>query len=132
MGQFHFVFRCHLPGNVALGLAMVQPFGRTEWQPNTPTDCPIRQKLSLKSCHFIALEHIVRGVLLSQIFGVKDSMHYIVDCIDEVMHLETAWDYLELIASLRTAWKWFKAALSGLRSTLKLFQGHMLNHAVAS
>ncbi|KAJ7467649.1 hypothetical protein FB451DRAFT_1040236, partial [Mycena latifolia] len=87
MGQFHFVFRCHLPGNTALDLAMVQPFGRTEWQPNTPTDCPIRQKLSLKSCHFIALEHIIRGVLLSQIFGAKDSMHYIVDCIDEDMYL---------------------------------------------
>ncbi|KAJ7261681.1 hypothetical protein C8J57DRAFT_1071747 [Mycena rebaudengoi] len=87
MGQFYFIFRCHLPSDAALDLAMVRPFRRTSWQPNTPTDCPIREKLSLKSCHFIALEHVVRGALLSPIFGGKDGMHYIIDCVDEDMYL---------------------------------------------
>ncbi|KAJ7306232.1 hypothetical protein DFH08DRAFT_720893 [Mycena albidolilacea] len=87
MGQFHFIFRCHLPGDVALDLAMIQPFRRTTWQPNTRTDCPIRERLPLNRCQFIALEHIVRGALLSPIFGGKDGMHYIMDCIDEDMYL---------------------------------------------
>ncbi|KAJ7267758.1 hypothetical protein C8J57DRAFT_1181509 [Mycena rebaudengoi] len=87
MGQFHFLFRCHLPGDSALDLAMVRPFRRTAWQPNTRTDCPIREILPLKGCHFIAVEHIVRGALLSPIFGGKDGMHYIIDCIDEDMYL---------------------------------------------
>jgi hypothetical protein len=87
MGQFHFIFRCHLPGDVALDLAMIRPFRRTTWQPNTRTDCPIREKLPLNRCQFIALEHIVRGALLSPIFGGKDGMHYIMDCIDEDMYL---------------------------------------------
>jgi hypothetical protein len=43
--------------------------------------------LPLKNCHFIALEHIVRGILLCPIFGGQDGMHYIVDCIDEDMYL---------------------------------------------
>ncbi|KAJ7115714.1 hypothetical protein C8R44DRAFT_709074 [Mycena epipterygia] len=87
IGQFHFLFRCQLPGGATLDLAMVQPYGRTLWQPNTRTDCPIRLKLPLKNCHFISLEHIVRGVLLAPIFGGKDGMHYIVDCVDEDMYL---------------------------------------------
>ncbi|KAJ7265959.1 hypothetical protein B0H12DRAFT_1046401 [Mycena haematopus] len=87
MGQFHFLFRCHLPSDSALDLAMVLPFRRTAWQPNTRTDCPIRQKLPVKSSQFIALEYIVRGALLSPIFGGKDGMHYIIDCVDEDMYL---------------------------------------------
>ncbi|KAJ7248708.1 hypothetical protein C8J57DRAFT_1672463 [Mycena rebaudengoi] len=87
MGQFHFLFHCHLPGDSALDLAMVRPFRRTAWQPNSRTDCPIREILPLKGCHFIALEHIVSGALLSPIFGGEDSMHYIIDCIDEDMYL---------------------------------------------
>ncbi|KAJ7181102.1 hypothetical protein C8R46DRAFT_885957 [Mycena filopes] len=87
MGQFHFIFRCYLPGAVTIDLAMVQPFRRTTWQPNTRTDCPIREKLSLKNCQFIAMEHIVRGALLCPIFGGKDGMHCIIDCIDEDMYL---------------------------------------------
>ncbi|KAF8147227.1 hypothetical protein K438DRAFT_1626454 [Mycena galopus ATCC 62051] len=87
MGQFHFVFRCHLPGDVTLDLAMIRPFRKTAWRPNTRTDCPLRERLPLKKCHFIALEHIVRGALLSPIFGGKDGMHYIIDCIDEDMYL---------------------------------------------
>ncbi|KAJ7211955.1 hypothetical protein C8J57DRAFT_1604410 [Mycena rebaudengoi] len=87
MGQFHCLFRCHIPGDSALDLAMVRPFRRTAWQPNTRTDCPIREILPLKSCHFIALEHIVRGALLSPISWGKDGMHHIIDCIDEDMYL---------------------------------------------
>ncbi|KAJ7017193.1 hypothetical protein C8F04DRAFT_979784, partial [Mycena alexandri] len=87
MGQFHFLLRCHLPGGATLDLAMVQPYGRSLWQPNTRTDRPIRSKLPLKSCHFISLEHIVRGVLLAPIFGGKDGMYYVVDCVDEGMYL---------------------------------------------
>ncbi|KAJ7088994.1 hypothetical protein C8R44DRAFT_649100, partial [Mycena epipterygia] len=87
MGQFHFLFHCHLPSDVELDLAIVRPFCRTAWQPNTRTDCPIHQQLPLKSCHVIALEHILRGALLSPIFGGKDGMYYIIDCIDEDMYL---------------------------------------------
>ncbi|KAJ7040846.1 hypothetical protein C8F04DRAFT_948197, partial [Mycena alexandri] len=87
IGQLHFVFRCHLPSDVTLDLAIVRPFRRTAWQPKTRTDCPIREKLSLNSSYFIALEHITRGTLLCSIFGGKDGMHYIIDCIDEDMYL---------------------------------------------
>jgi hypothetical protein len=87
MGQFHFIFRCHLPGGDTLDLAVVQPYARTAWQPNTRTDCPVRLKLPLKNCHFIALEHVVRGALLAPIFGGKEGMYYVVDCIDEDMYL---------------------------------------------
>ncbi|KAJ7029674.1 hypothetical protein C8F04DRAFT_962637, partial [Mycena alexandri] len=87
IGQLHFVFRCHLPGDVALDLAMVQPFGRTAWTPKTLTDCPIRERLPLKNCHFIALEHVIRGALLCPMFWGKDRMHYLIDCIDEDMYL---------------------------------------------
>ncbi|KAJ7153830.1 hypothetical protein C8R46DRAFT_912239 [Mycena filopes] len=87
LGQLHFVFRCHLPGDVALDLAIIQPFRTTAWQPKTRTDCPVRQKLTLKNSHFIALEHVVRGTLLCPIFGGKDGMHYIIDCVDEDMYL---------------------------------------------
>ncbi|KAJ7044579.1 hypothetical protein C8F04DRAFT_1388930 [Mycena alexandri] len=87
IGQFHFIFRCHLPGGATLDLAMVQPYSRTIWQPNTRTDCPIREKLPLKKCHFISLEHIVRGALLAPIYGGKNGMYYIIDCVDEDMYL---------------------------------------------
>ncbi|KAJ7354437.1 hypothetical protein DFH08DRAFT_691944, partial [Mycena albidolilacea] len=87
VGELHFVFHCHLTGNVLIDLVLVQPFGMTAWQPNTRTDCLIWNKLPLKNCHFIALEHIVLGILLCPIFGGQDSMHYIVDCIDEDMYL---------------------------------------------
>ncbi|KAJ6509636.1 hypothetical protein DFH09DRAFT_942461 [Mycena vulgaris] len=87
VGELHFVFRCHLPGNAVIDLALVRPFGTTAWQPNTRTDCLIRKELPLNNCHFIALEHVVRGILLCPIFGGQDGMHYIVDCIDEDMYL---------------------------------------------
>ncbi|KAJ7640145.1 hypothetical protein B0H17DRAFT_960615, partial [Mycena rosella] len=87
IGQLHFVFRCHLPGNASLNLALVQAFDRTAWRPNTRTDCPIRPKLPLQSFHFIALEHIVCDALVCQIFGGKHGMYYIIDCIDEDMYL---------------------------------------------
>lgn len=87
MGELHFVFRCHLPGNAALDLAVVRPFSKTSWQPNTRTDCPIREKKPAGTSDFIALEHVVRGVLLSPIFGGKAGMHYVIDCVDEDMYL---------------------------------------------
>ncbi|KAJ7302615.1 hypothetical protein DFH08DRAFT_635721, partial [Mycena albidolilacea] len=87
VGKLHFVFRCHPPGDAVIDLALARPFGTTAWQPNTRTDCPIRKKLPLNNCHFIALEHIVRGILLCPIFGGQDGMHYIVGCIDEDMYL---------------------------------------------
>ena len=49
---------------------------------NTRTDCPIREKAPATSSAFIALEHLVRGALLCPIFGEKQGMHYIIDCID--------------------------------------------------
>ncbi|KAJ7211148.1 hypothetical protein GGX14DRAFT_565019 [Mycena pura] len=87
VGELHFIFRCHLPGDATLDLALVQPFRRTTWQPKTRTDCPIREKLAPKSCKFIALEHVTRGALMCPIFGGKEGMHFIVDCIDEDMYL---------------------------------------------
>ncbi|KAJ7637279.1 hypothetical protein DFH06DRAFT_1335954 [Mycena polygramma] len=87
IGELKFVFRCHLPGNTALDLAMVHPFRKTSWQPNTRTDCPIREKIPTPTFKFIALEHVVRGALLCPIFGGKTGMHYIIDCVDEDMYL---------------------------------------------
>ncbi|KAJ7079129.1 hypothetical protein B0H15DRAFT_859196 [Mycena belliarum] len=87
IGELQFVFRCHLPGGAALDLALVRPFRKTSWQPNTRTNCPIREKMATASCGFIALEHVVRGTLLCPIFGGKAGMHYIIDCIDEDMYL---------------------------------------------
>ncbi|KAJ7759514.1 hypothetical protein B0H16DRAFT_1313294 [Mycena metata] len=87
IGQLHFVFRCHLPGGAALDLALVRPFRSTVWHPNTRTDCPIREKLPLKNSYFIALEHVVRGILPCPIFGGREGMHYIIDCVDEDMYL---------------------------------------------
>ncbi|KAJ7119315.1 hypothetical protein C8R43DRAFT_933874, partial [Mycena crocata] len=66
---------------------MVRPFCKTSWQPRTPTDCPVRQQLSAQSSFFITLEHIVRGALLCPIFGARQDMHYLLDCIDEDMYL---------------------------------------------
>ncbi|KAJ7220703.1 hypothetical protein GGX14DRAFT_559495 [Mycena pura] len=83
--EFHFIFRCHLPSGAVLDLALVQPFHETKWQPKTRTDCPIRE--ISKTWKFIALEQVVRGALLCPIFGGKDGVHYIVDCIDEDMYL---------------------------------------------
>ncbi|KAJ7494983.1 hypothetical protein FB451DRAFT_1019574, partial [Mycena latifolia] len=75
IGELHFVFRCHLPGNGTLDLAMVRPFSKTSWQPNTRTDCPIREKMPATTSSFIALEHVVRGALLCPIFGGKTGRH---------------------------------------------------------
>jgi hypothetical protein len=83
MGQFHFVFRCHLPGDVALDLAMVRPFRTTAWQPNTSTDCPIRELMPATTSRFAALEHVA---LLCQIFGGKAGMNYII-CVDKDIYL---------------------------------------------
>ncbi|KAF8193601.1 hypothetical protein K438DRAFT_1588988, partial [Mycena galopus ATCC 62051] len=87
MGELHCVFCCHLPGNAALDLAMVRPFRKTSWQPNTRTDCPIREKMPVTTSSFVVLEHVVRGALICAIFGRKEGMHYVVDCIDEDMYL---------------------------------------------
>ncbi|KAJ7263308.1 hypothetical protein C8J57DRAFT_1070690 [Mycena rebaudengoi] len=87
MGQLQLVFRCHLPNSTELDLAMIHPFRKTSWQPKTPTDCPIREQSSAQSSIFIALEHIVRGALLCPIFGAKQGIHFVIDCIDEDMYL---------------------------------------------
>jgi hypothetical protein len=87
MGQLQLIFRCHLPNNAKLDLAMIRPFRKTSWQPKTATDCPIREQVSTQSSLFIALEHVVRGALLCPIFGVRRDMHYVIDCIDEDMYL---------------------------------------------
>ncbi|KAJ7344065.1 hypothetical protein DFH08DRAFT_701692 [Mycena albidolilacea] len=87
MGELFFVFRCHLPGNVVIDFAMVRTFRKTTWQPNTRTDCPIREKMPATAASFVTLEHVVHGTLLCPIFGGKAEMHYIIDCVDEDMYL---------------------------------------------
>ncbi|KAJ6456055.1 hypothetical protein C8R45DRAFT_1186860 [Mycena sanguinolenta] len=87
IGQLQFVFRCHLPSSAMLDLAVIRPFRKTSWQPRTSTDCPIREQVAAKSSMFIALEHVIRGALLCPIFGGKQDMHYVIDCIDEDMYL---------------------------------------------
>ncbi|KAJ7434391.1 hypothetical protein B0H11DRAFT_1757690, partial [Mycena galericulata] len=87
MGQLQFVFRAHLPSGAELDLAMIRPFRKTSWQPRTPTDCPIREQFSVQSSVFITLEHIVRGALLCPIFGARQDIHYVTDCLDEDMYL---------------------------------------------
>ncbi|KAJ7899232.1 hypothetical protein B0H14DRAFT_2556800 [Mycena olivaceomarginata] len=61
MGELHFLFRCHLPGDAAIDLVIIRPFRTTAWKPNTYTDCLIRKNLPLNNCHFIALEHVRRS-----------------------------------------------------------------------
>ncbi|KAJ6551138.1 hypothetical protein B0H19DRAFT_1263828 [Mycena capillaripes] len=85
MGQLILVFRCFLPHNVTLDLAMIRPYRNSSWHPKTRTDCPIREQSA--GGVFIALEHVVRGVLLCPIFGASREVFYVVDCIDEVMFL---------------------------------------------
>jgi hypothetical protein len=87
MGRLEYLFRCRLPGNVCLDLAMIRPFRKSSWNPKTRTDCPIREQTSASSSKFIALTHVVRGVLLCPIFGGRAGMFYVVDCIDEDMYL---------------------------------------------
>ncbi|KAJ7141078.1 hypothetical protein C8R44DRAFT_866737 [Mycena epipterygia] len=87
MGQVQFMFRAHLPSGAKLNLAMIRPFRKTSWHPKTHTDCPIREQVPAQSSIFIVLEHIVRGVLLCPIFGGRQDMHYVIDCIDEDMYL---------------------------------------------
>ncbi|KAJ7017365.1 hypothetical protein C8F04DRAFT_1200671 [Mycena alexandri] len=120
-----------------LDLAMVRPFSTT----TEDFHCPIREKLSLRSCHFIALEHVVRGAFLYPIFGGKDGMHYIVDCVDEdilvipLVFFFTLKDYTQE-AWLQTGMDERLGAgsnppLPGVRSTSKPFDGAMLSDAVA-
>lgn len=85
MGQLVLVFRCFLPHSVALDLAMIRPYRNSSWHPKTHTDCPIREQNA--GGVFIALEHLVRGVLLCPIFGASRKAFYVVDCIDEDMFL---------------------------------------------
>jgi hypothetical protein len=85
MGQLILVFRCFLPCNVTLDLAMIKPYRNSSWQPKTRTDCPIREQNA--GGVFIALEHLVRGALLCPIFGASREAFYVVDCIDEDMFL---------------------------------------------
>ncbi|KAK7007202.1 hypothetical protein R3P38DRAFT_3325584 [Favolaschia claudopus] len=85
MAELALVFRCFLPDGVKLGLAMVRPFRRSSWHPKTRTDCPIRERKS--GVMFIALEHVVRGVLLCPIFGASREAFYVIDTIDGDMFL---------------------------------------------
>ncbi|KAK6966928.1 hypothetical protein R3P38DRAFT_2475087, partial [Favolaschia claudopus] len=77
MAELALVFRCFLPDGVKLDLAMVRPFRRSSWHPKTRTDCPIRERKS--GVMFIALEHVVRGVLLCPIFGASREAFYTID-----------------------------------------------------
>ncbi|KAK6972070.1 hypothetical protein R3P38DRAFT_3336150 [Favolaschia claudopus] len=85
MAELALVFRCFLPDGVKLDLAMVRPFRRSSWHPKTRTDCPIRERKS--GVMFIALEHVVRGVLLCPIFGASREAFYVIDTIDGDMFL---------------------------------------------
>ncbi|KAJ6555852.1 hypothetical protein B0H19DRAFT_947189, partial [Mycena capillaripes] len=83
MGPLKLLFRCRLPGNVCLDLAMIL----SSWKPKTRTDCPIRAQASAASSKFIALTYVIRGVFLCPIFAGRAGMFYVVDCIDEDMYL---------------------------------------------
>ncbi|KAJ7092345.1 hypothetical protein B0H15DRAFT_905706 [Mycena belliarum] len=86
MGQLQLLFRVHLSTGAELDLAMIRPFCGSLWKPKTATDCPVRERAP--SAIFIALEHVVRGVLLSPIFGARpEKYYYVIDCIDEDMYL---------------------------------------------
>ncbi|KAK6988291.1 hypothetical protein R3P38DRAFT_2473944, partial [Favolaschia claudopus] len=68
-----------------LDLAMIRPFRKSSWQPRTRTDCPIRERQS--GVMFIAMEHVVRGVVLCPIFEKPRYMSNVIDCVDEDMFL---------------------------------------------
>ncbi|KAJ7302243.1 hypothetical protein DFH08DRAFT_826864 [Mycena albidolilacea] len=93
MGELCFVFRCHLPGNAAIDLAMVRPFRKTTWQPNTRTDCPIREKMPATTASFITLEHIVRSTLLPNLCPSRLVLRSL-KVVGTRMHLGTVWDVL--------------------------------------
>ncbi|KAJ7864479.1 hypothetical protein B0H14DRAFT_2574409 [Mycena olivaceomarginata] len=43
MGQLELIFRCHLPHQKSLDLAMIRPYCNSSWTAKTRTDCPIRE-----------------------------------------------------------------------------------------
>lgn len=85
MGRLELIFRCYLPRNATLDLAMIQPYRTSNWSPKTRTDCPVKE-FSMDSV-FIALEHVTRGVLLCPIFQAPREVFYVVDTVDEDMFL---------------------------------------------
>lgn len=87
MGQLELLFRCQLPDGDCLDLAMIRPFRKSSWKPKTRTDCPIRESTSAGNSMFIALTHVIRGVLLCPIFGGRPGVFYVIDCVDEDMYL---------------------------------------------
>jgi hypothetical protein len=87
IGQLELLFRCRLPGNTSLDLAMIRPFRRTSWKPKTRTDCPIREATSAGNSKFIALAHVVRGALLCPTLGGRAGVLYAMDYTDEDMYL---------------------------------------------
>ncbi|KAJ7215380.1 hypothetical protein GGX14DRAFT_608176 [Mycena pura] len=85
MGQLQLVFRCHLPRNISLDLAMIRPYRKSSWAARTRTDCPMREWSP--GSIFIALEHVTRGALLCPIFGAPREVFYVIDCVDGDMFL---------------------------------------------
>ncbi|KAJ6491122.1 hypothetical protein C8R45DRAFT_928945 [Mycena sanguinolenta] len=102
---------------------------------------------------FIALEHVIRGALLCPIFGGKQDMHYVIDCIvtrtciyvsmtlNELIgnsvrrgttYHATAWDVLRQSTYLGTACDYLEGMAARVPSTLKPSQGAKQTQAVAS
>ncbi|KAJ7240882.1 hypothetical protein C8J57DRAFT_1477982 [Mycena rebaudengoi] len=78
-------------------------------EPRTP-DCPIREQSSAQSSIFIALEHIVRGALLCPIFGAKQGIHFVIDCIDEDMRSAQRYGDSDPQRTRGAEYKWVKPA----------------------
>jgi hypothetical protein len=80
MGQLEVVFRCHLPRQISLDLAMIRPYRDSSWTAKTRTDCPIREWGA--GPLFITLEQVTRGALLCPILGASRNVFYVMDGID--------------------------------------------------
>ncbi|KAJ7312982.1 hypothetical protein DFH08DRAFT_791258 [Mycena albidolilacea] len=85
MGQLELIFRCHLPHQKSLDLAMIRPYCNSSWTAKTRTDCPIREWGA--GPLFITLDQVTRGALLCPIFGASRTVFYVMDCIDSDMFL---------------------------------------------
>ncbi|KAJ7870473.1 hypothetical protein B0H14DRAFT_2345697 [Mycena olivaceomarginata] len=85
MGQLELVFRCHLPHQNLLDLALIRPYCDSSWTAKTRTDCPIREWGA--GPLFITLDQVTRGALLCPIFGASRTVFYVMDCIDSDMFL---------------------------------------------
>lgn len=81
------VLRCKLLNTDTVDIALVTSFTATSWKPKTHWDgCVVLNESERPS--FIAMHDVVRGAVLCPAFqSSRDSLHYVIDTVDEDMFL---------------------------------------------